>query len=63
MKGSISLPSGLTASPHFTNFISSFLETSTAPQDCMLPQNCSWEYLAKFKMALKPLHLTFFWEF
>lgn len=44
-------------------FISSLLETSTAPRDCMLPQQCSGEYLADFKMAPKPLHLIFCWEF
>lgn len=57
-KGSSSLPSGLTASPPFTNCISSFLETTTAPQDCLLPQCCSWTYSDKFKMAPKPVHFT-----
>lgn len=36
-------PLDFTASPgqHFKNFTSFFLETTTAPQDCMPPQSCS----------------------
>ena len=61
-KGSSSLPSGLTASPPFTDRISSFLETTIAPQDCVLSHWYSRTYSEKFKMAPKPVHFTFYKE-